>query len=144
MSQPNARYAALKILLRVNEQQGYSNLLLNSTLKELNLAAKDKAFASSLVYGVLERQITLDYIIAHFSNRRLHTMEPLVRNALRLGAYQLIYLDRVEEFWQGRSSGLYERCFACNRHKRSTDRISSHKKLENISWNALLSAAVAG
>ncbi len=95
MSQPNARYAALKILLRVNEQQGYSNLLLNSTLKELNLAAKDKAFASSLVYGVLERQITLDYIIAHFSNRRLHTMEPLVRNALRLGAYQLIYLDRV-------------------------------------------------
>jgi 16S rRNA (cytosine967-C5)-methyltransferase len=95
MNQPNARNAALKILLRVNEQQGYSNLLLNSTLKELHLSVKDKAFAGSLVYGVLERQITLDYIIAHFSNRRLSEMEPVVRNALRLGAYQLIYLDKV-------------------------------------------------
>ena len=95
MNQPNARVAALKILLRVNEQDGYSNLLLNSTLKEMNLSVKEKAFAGSLVYGVLERQITLDYIIAHFSERRLSEMEPVVRNALRLGAYQLLYLDKV-------------------------------------------------
>lgn len=95
MSQLNARDTALKILLRVNEQDGYSNLVLNSILKETNLSVKDKAFAVNLIYGVLERQITLDYVAASHANRRWSEIEPIVRNALRLGAYQLIYMDKV-------------------------------------------------
>lgn len=95
MSRVNARDIALKILLRVNEQDGYSNLVLNSELKESNLPVKEKAFAGALVYGVLERQITLDYVIASNASRKLSEIDPTVRNALRLGAYQLLYLDKV-------------------------------------------------
>ena len=69
MNPVNARDVALRILLRVNEEDGYSNLVLNSVLKESGLNGKGKAFTGVLVYGVLERQITLDYVIAGHENR---------------------------------------------------------------------------
>ena len=63
----NPRYVAFKALLKIEEEKAYSNLTLDSALKNADMPPLDKAFASSLFYGVLEKQITLDYIISRFS-----------------------------------------------------------------------------
>ena len=48
-----------------------------------------------MFYGVLERRITLDYLISSFSSRKLEKLEPAVRNSLRLGLFQLVFLDKI-------------------------------------------------
>ena len=61
------RNLVLSSLLRVEQDGGYSNLVWNSALQKENLTQSETAFATSLFYGVLERQITLDYIINTYS-----------------------------------------------------------------------------
>lgn len=89
------RGAALSILLRVERDGGYSNLLLDSLLSAGRLEGRDAAFLTVLVYGVLENEICLDYFLSHFAKRSVKDLDPAVRGILRLGAYQLIFLDRV-------------------------------------------------
>ena len=91
----NARLTALKALLRVEEGKGYSNLVLDHGLAASGLDGRDAAFASALFYGVLERRITLDYQISHYSKMPLSQMAAPVREILRLGFYQLLYMDKV-------------------------------------------------
>ncbi len=90
-----ARKIAFDILLRVERDGSYSNLLLDSKLKDGNLSGKDAALLTTLVYGVLENLICLDFFISHFAKRSASKIQPEVRCILRLGAYQLIFLDRV-------------------------------------------------
>ena len=93
--QPSSpRKAALDALLRV-EQGGYSNLVIDHTLQKAGLDGRDAAFATQLFYGVLERQITLDAILAHFSKTPLGKLTPIARMCLRMGAYQIVYMDKV-------------------------------------------------
>ena len=87
------RNLVLSSLLRVEQDGGYSNLVWNSALQKENLTQSETAFATSLFYGVLERQITLDYIINTYSKIKTKKMKPLIRNALRMGAYQLTFMD---------------------------------------------------
>ena len=93
----NARLTALKALLRVDQEKGYSNLVLDHGLTASGLDGRDAAFASALVYGVLERRITLDYQISHYSKMPLCQMAAPVREILRLGFYQLLYMDKVPQ-----------------------------------------------
>ena len=93
----NARLTALKALLRVEEGKGYSNLVLDHGLAASGLDGRDAAFASALFYGVLERRITLDYQISHYSKMPLSQMAAPVREILRLGFYQLLYMDKVPQ-----------------------------------------------
>ncbi len=89
-----ARMVALDVLLDVHQQGAYASLALNERLKSNRaLAARDKRLVTELVYGTLENQIRLDYMIDHFLERK--DAEILVRDVLRLGAYQLFFLDRV-------------------------------------------------
>ena len=60
MPEMTARQAAVQALMRVNHEGGYSNLVLNETLKKAQLSQSDAAFASKLFYGALERRLTLD------------------------------------------------------------------------------------
>ncbi len=87
------RNAVLSSLLRVERDGGYSNLVWNTALQKENLTPSETAFATSLFYGVLERQITLDYIINTYSKIKTKKMKPLIRNALRMGVYQLQFMD---------------------------------------------------
>ena len=64
---PNPRSVALNILLKIEEDKAYSNIALANALRESGLGGVDSAFVSALVYGVLERRITLDYIIRQYS-----------------------------------------------------------------------------
>jgi 16S rRNA (cytosine967-C5)-methyltransferase len=84
-----ARTAAFDILHRV-EHGGYASDL----LRALPLDARDAGLASEIVFGVLRRRAQLDYLIEHYSGRRAR-LDLEVRLALRMGIYQLRYLDRV-------------------------------------------------
>ena len=67
----NARKTALNILLKIENDGAYSNIVLNHEVKQDNLNPLDTSFCSALVYGVLERKILLDYIIRQYTTIRL-------------------------------------------------------------------------
>lgn len=93
----NTRNLALKILLNIEENGAYSTLELNKSLKENKFNHLDSAFVSALVYGVLERKMTLDYIIKQYSKIPLRKIETKTKMILRLGILQLIFMDKVPE-----------------------------------------------
>lgn len=92
-----ARATALTALLKVEVDAGYSNLVLDKALAASKLSSRDKNLASALFYGVLERQMTLDAALAPLSKHPLAKLDPAVRMACRMGAYQIYYMDRVPD-----------------------------------------------
>lgn len=89
----NARAVAYDALFRLEKNRGYSNLILDASLKKSALSGQDKGFASRLFYGVLERKLTLDYIVSCYSRQPLERLHLGVRVVLWMGLYQLLYLD---------------------------------------------------
>lgn len=87
-----ARLAAFRILQQV-ETGAFSSVLLAA--EEPHLQPVDRALCHELVLGVLRRQLFLDRIVEHFSKRRVESLDPPVRIALRLGLYQLRFLTRI-------------------------------------------------
>ena len=94
---PNPRKTALKLLVRVEKDKAYSNILLDKILAAEDLERRDKRFVSALFYGVLERKITLDAIINCHSKIRLAKLDCEVLQILRMGIYQLLYMDGVPD-----------------------------------------------
>jgi len=89
-----ARLAAFDCLLRIENERSFSSVLL--PIFEAELSASDRALCHEIVLGTLRRQIYLDCVIDRFSNgRRLDTA---VRIALRLGTYQLLFLNKIPEY----------------------------------------------
>jgi len=93
----NSREVAFDILKKVLSEGAYSNLAIDSALKENNLNKLDSSFCTALVYGVLERLITLDYIIRKRSSVPFRKIELSTLLILRMGFYQLIYMDKVPD-----------------------------------------------
>ena len=93
----NARSVALETLIKCESSGQYSNIALDNALKKSELSDSDKGLASALFYGVIERRITLDYYISKLSARPLCEIDERTRETVRLGLYQLIYLDRVPD-----------------------------------------------
>lgn len=91
----NARELALKVLIAVEEREAYANLALRSLFEKENPSQLDRAFISELVYGTLRKLNTIDWILDQFIKQPLTRQSIEVRNILRLGVYQLLYLDRV-------------------------------------------------
>ncbi len=91
----NARQTAYAVLSSWEEKGSYANITLDHALQKQALSPADRALASALVYGVIERRITLDYIISALSSRKPEDIDPDARCALRMGLYQLIFMDRV-------------------------------------------------
>ena len=91
----NARTLVLELLLKAEGSKQYSNIALDNALKKSELSPADKGLASALFYGVIERRITLDYQIKSLSSRELAEIDSRTLNALRIGLYQLIYLNRI-------------------------------------------------
>ena len=94
---PNSRNIALKVLLKIEQDNAYSNLALNYAIKENKLNSLDSSFVSALVYGVLEKQLTLDYIIKQYSKISLRKIELKTKIILRMGILQLIFMDKIPE-----------------------------------------------
>ena len=87
---------ALETLLDVSRSDAYASLALDKRLAQANLPRRDRAFVTQLVYGTLENRMTLDWRIDQFleGNKEI---DQTVREILRMGAYQLFYLDRVPD-----------------------------------------------
>jgi len=94
---PDARSTALKVLNKVERDGAYSNIELSSALSQSGLDGRDSAFCSALVRGVLERRVTLDYIISRHSSVKIKKIAPVVLDILRMGVYQLFFMDKVPE-----------------------------------------------
>ncbi len=94
----NVREAALNSIIRCEKDGRYSNIELDAAIKKYNLEGVDRSFFTALVYGVIEKSITLDYIISKYSKYDLTELDTFVLNILRLGAYQALYLDRTPDF----------------------------------------------
>lgn len=90
----SARELAVKILVKCEKERSYSNLEIKNALKSADFSTADRAFLTQLVNGVLEKSIALDFYLKGFFRKSIR-LSPFVKNILRLGAYQIIYLDRV-------------------------------------------------
>jgi 16S rRNA (cytosine967-C5)-methyltransferase len=94
MAVSSARAAAFDILLRVEREDAYATELLHSS-RYADFTPADHNLATELVMGVLRWRSALDATLAPASSKPLQTLDPEVLIALRLGAYQLGWLDRV-------------------------------------------------
>ena len=93
----DVRRYAYEVIYRVLYEDAYSAILLNKTVNEHDLRPLDASFLSALVYGVLERKLTLDHIIRQYSSVRLKKIEKRTLIILYLGVYQLIWMDKVPD-----------------------------------------------
>ncbi|WP_411676661.1 16S rRNA (cytosine(967)-C(5))-methyltransferase RsmB [Caproicibacter sp.] len=91
----SAREAALKALLRVDSEGAYSNLALDHILSGLRLEPRERSLTTTIFYGVLEKRITLDYVISRFSSIPLKKIMPVALELLRIGVYQILYLSKI-------------------------------------------------
>jgi 16S rRNA (cytosine967-C5)-methyltransferase len=91
------RLLALRVLERVQRAGAYADILLHAHLGRSSLPAPDRAFATDLVYGTLRWRGRIDFMLSQVLDRDLEKLEPLVANALRLGAYQILFSDRVPD-----------------------------------------------
>ncbi len=94
---PNARKLAAQILIKIENDKSYSNLTINSYFANTELSSQDKAFVTNLVYGVIERKITLDYVLSKFIKTRLNKLQPLTLASLRIALYQIMFLDKIPD-----------------------------------------------
>ena len=90
-----ARLLALRVLERVQRAGAYADVLLHSQLARSGLGPVDRAFATELVYGTLRWRGRIDYLLGRFLDRPLDRVEGIAATALRLGAYQILFNDRV-------------------------------------------------
>ena len=88
----NPRAAAVAALVK-QEQDGFSNLVLDAELRRQKLEGRDKAFAGAIFYTVLEHQGTLDFILSQFLPKGLAKLDPQVREILRAALAQAKYMQ---------------------------------------------------
>ena len=92
------RKAALDVLNALNRgKKTLDRILLNIPQHDRSLSRKDRALFTAMVFGVLRWRNRLDHIILHFSKTPIKKIEPKVLNILRLGLFQIIYLDRIPD-----------------------------------------------
>lgn len=94
----DTRDIALSVLMDIETNNTFSNIALAKALKKNQFSNKqDRAFISRIVEGTVERLITLDYIINQFSKTKINKTKPLIRCLLRMGTYQIMYMDKVPD-----------------------------------------------
>jgi 16S rRNA (cytosine967-C5)-methyltransferase len=95
--QLSSREAALRILKEVEGEGAYVNLVLNRVISGLSLSDPERSLLTELCYGVYQRLNTLDWVLSLYLKQPLQKLTPWIRNILRMGAYQILYLDRIPE-----------------------------------------------
>lgn len=93
-----ARALAVDLLTRVERDRAYASVLLDATLARGGLPGKEAALLTELTYGVLRWRGTLDWLVETVGRRRVADLPVRLRQILRVGAYQLRFLDRVPAY----------------------------------------------
>ena len=89
------REAALMTLMAMDRQKAWSDGYMQKAIRSAGLDRRDAALATRLCFGVLQNRLLLDFYLQQFSSMKLEKMESKVRNNLRIGLYQILFLDRV-------------------------------------------------
>ncbi|HYK75258.1 MAG TPA: 16S rRNA (cytosine(967)-C(5))-methyltransferase RsmB, partial [Pseudoneobacillus sp.] len=92
----NVRETALELLEAVEKNQSYSNLLLHHAIEKNKVPERDVGLLTELIYGTLQRQMTLDFYLTPFLDQR-KKIEKWVRQLLRVTLYQMVYLDKIPD-----------------------------------------------
>lgn len=95
MAKINERHIALKIIEDINTKELFANKVIDDYFFVYELEKTERGFISRLVYGVIENQLYLDFIINLFSTTKTTKMKPLIQYVLRMGVYQLLFMDKV-------------------------------------------------
>jgi 16S rRNA (cytosine967-C5)-methyltransferase len=93
----NIRAIALDVLIKIEQNQAYSNLQLNQTLKNSTMKAVDKNLLTSLVYGTIQRKNTIDFYLENLLNKPVKKKDRWVLTLLRMSIFQMLYMDRVPD-----------------------------------------------
>lgn len=96
MSNYQVREAIVDLLLRIEQDSGYSHLLIDNEIKSRKIPSKDEALLTEVVYGTVQRKLTLDFYLDAFVDKK-KKMQPWVRMVLRMSVYQMIFLDKVPD-----------------------------------------------
>lgn len=91
----SARDTALEVLMQVSTANAWSDGSLKRTIAKNRLDSRDAALATRLAYGVIQNRMLLDHYIGCYCTQRPGHLEPLILNILRLGAYQILFLDKI-------------------------------------------------
>ncbi|MBQ6262028.1 MAG: 16S rRNA (cytosine(967)-C(5))-methyltransferase RsmB [Clostridia bacterium] len=97
MKTSDPRALAIKSLQRIEKSGKYSNLEVDAAAEASGMTEVDRRLYSRLVYGALERKISLDAVAADFSRRPPEKLDPECRAAIRVGLYQILYSDRIPD-----------------------------------------------
>jgi 16S rRNA (cytosine967-C5)-methyltransferase len=92
------RQLALRALCRVETSSGFADHLIDSLAAAQDLTPQARAFLRELTYGVLRWRNRLDWMLQQCSDHRLESLTPVIRNLLRLGAYQLCFMDHLPPY----------------------------------------------
>ena len=92
----NPREVALSALFEIEYDGAYSNMAVKSALSKLD-DNRDRGLVTQLVYGVVRRKLTLDYIISRYSKVKIKKLSKYVLLILRMGVYQLYFTDKIPE-----------------------------------------------
>ena len=94
----NARETALRVLIGCRTKDAWADASLKSQIQRDGLTGADAALCSRMVYGVLQNQLLLDYYLGAYCTQRTDHLQPPLLEILRLGAYQILYLDKVPDY----------------------------------------------
>lgn len=94
MSKKSARALAVEILVRVEKEKAYVNLILQRTLDQL-ADPRERQLCTTLVNGTLKNRLTLDYILRRYLTKSMSQLPQEVRWILRISAFQILYLDKI-------------------------------------------------
>ncbi len=93
----NPRALALGSLVKWRRNGKYTNLEVAASLQRTALSEKDRSLYTALVYGTVERALTLDWVLASLADRPVDSLDDETRCAVHLGLYQLMYMDRIPD-----------------------------------------------
>ncbi|MEC5422744.1 16S rRNA (cytosine(967)-C(5))-methyltransferase RsmB [Virgibacillus sp. C22-A2] len=96
MSDYQLRNTVLNLLLRIDKDNGFSNLVIDSELKSGRVNPKDEGLLTEVVYGTIQRKLTLDYYIDSFVDSK-KKLDDWVKMLLRMSIYQMVFLDKVPD-----------------------------------------------
>lgn len=94
----NEREIVLDMLLNMEKQESYSHLVLRDTLQRFQYLPKaSRSFITRLLTGTLEYRHQIDWELNHYSKVKVNKMKPVIRELLRMGVYQILYMDQVPD-----------------------------------------------
>ncbi|MHC2994861.1 MAG: 16S rRNA (cytosine(967)-C(5))-methyltransferase RsmB [Candidatus Atribacteria bacterium] len=92
------REIALNILVKIDYKKGYINIILNNLLEKNKVSVRDAAFINEITYGVVRNRNKLDWVISQFSIKDFNKTPIWIKNILRMGVYQLLFLDKIPDY----------------------------------------------